>query len=454
MKLTVTIGLPVLFLVIIWSIPAPGVHAASQGSWTQRSQQDFQSDITTNLDTSTSPGAVQLSALPPSSFGNVAINRGGGNSSGVSTFITGEVAPVSGSVVGYRFYTNAGCTTIFCCFPTCPDYNFQLDVLRNNGTYYKLVGQSPLLIADFGLNEISLGTPMSVRQGDILGFYLGSQLLVPYSVGGLSSSKDAVQVTGDTPISAWSCAVGSGLFCTTVSWSVQADIVPTEIGTLFSSIRDTGGISTWGKIFWNTTTTGTGSTSFASRSSADAISWSPWSSSYANNSAVISPSGRYLQYRVVFNGSASSSLTPVLHSVTITYSTTPAASSIIVAVSAGTSSPNSAIMVTGMISPPTVATVTLTYTKPDGSNLTRAVISTGTGFFEDTYTPDQSGTWKVTASWAGTSQTASAQSAPESFQVQSQPSFLQTYLPWLVLAAVVVGFGAALVITKPKAPKA
>jgi hypothetical protein len=35
----------------------------------------------------------------------------------------------------------------------------------------------------------------------------------------------------------------------------------------------------------------------------------------------------------------------------------------------------------------------------------------------------------------------------------SSPSFLSTYLPWIILAAVVVGFAAAVFLTKPKVPK-
>jgi hypothetical protein len=362
MKSTITVFL-LFCTVVFWSATSPNVMAVNQGSWTQKTQQDFQSDSTTNLDTTTSPGSVQLSQLPPFSIGNSPIDRRGGNATGADTYITGSVAPVSGSIVAYRFYTNAGCSQggFICCFFSCPNYNFQLDVFRNNGSYYKLVGQSSMGLAYYGDNEISLSPAINVKQGDVLGFYLDSALLVPYDdAAGSTSLKISGQVTSDTSTSSWSCAFMGSFFCTTVNFSVQADIVPNAIGTLTSIVRDTNGTTTWGKMFWNST--GTGSVTFSTRSSLDTITWTPWATA-TNNSAVTSASGRFLQFRALFNGSASVALTPALHSVSVSYATNPPA-------------------------------------------------------------------------------------AP------AQPSFLQTYSAWIILAAVVAGFGVAIFLTRPKTPKA
>jgi len=58
--------------------------------------------------------------------------------------------------------------------------------------------------------------------------------------------------------------------------------------------------------------------------------------------------------------------------------------------------------VSGFISPATEeVNVTLTYTKPDLTLLTRTVWTDSSGFYNDTFTPDNAGTWIVYASWQG-----------------------------------------------------
>lgn len=87
---------------------------------------------------------------------------------------------------------------------------------------------------------------------------------------------------------------------------------------------------------------------------------------------------------------------------------------------------NNAVTVSGTISP-TVngVTVTLTYTKPDGTSLTRTALSGNGGTYADTYTPTTEGSWSVTASWAGNDDYQGSTSSAATFTVSAattQPS--------------------------------
>jgi PKD repeat protein len=81
--------------------------------------------------------------------------------------------------------------------------------------------------------------------------------------------------------------------------------------------------------------------------------------------------------------------------------------------------PGSLITVSGAISLPiSNTTVTLTYTKPDGSTFTRTV-STTLGEYNDTFTPDMVGTWSVSSSWEGQAIILGASSSLQSFTISS-----------------------------------
>ncbi len=79
------------------------------------------------------------------------------------------------------------------------------------------------------------------------------------------------------------------------------------------------------------------------------------------------------------------------------------------------------LTVSGSITPPVSGvTVTLTYTKPDNSTVTRPVITGPDGNFSDSYTPNAVGTWIVTASWEGDSIHEDAASK-QSFKIFEKP---------------------------------
>ena len=318
----------VLFFALSSAYVASKAAAATAGTWTQTTQADFQSDTLTNLDASSPTGHVQLPSPPVLSYGFDPINRSYGNDTGTNTFITSAQAPVSGAIVKYSFYSNAGCRDGYLCI-CCPDYSFQLYAFRDNGTMYLLVGRSAVITAVLGYNEISLSSPIVVQKGDLLGFYVGSLVLIPYTASNSLSVVQSGQVTTNTTKSSWPCAHYSGgffNFCTPVTWSVQADIMPYQTGSLVSIVKDTGGLTTWGKLNFSASAPLGTSLSFSTRSSNDTISWSQWSANYtASGNSITSPTGRYVQYQAVLANRYNSTMSPSLHTVTLTYATTPPA---------------------------------------------------------------------------------------------------------------------------------
>lgn len=71
------------------------------------------------------------------------------------------------------------------------------------------------------------------------------------------------------------------------------------------------------------------------------------------------------------------------------------------------------------ISPPVSTTITLTFTKPDGTVYVTTGAEPRTGFevYDFYYTPDMVGNWTVIASWPGNDQLEGAVSEPATFRV-------------------------------------
>jgi len=119
------------------------------------------------------------------------------------------------------------------------------------------------------------------------------------------------------------------------------------------------------------------------------------------------------------------------------------------------------LTVNGMISPTVSgATVTLTYTKPDATILTRTVTSETNGSFHDAYALKIEGSWNVKASWEGDFPYAGATSSSVSFTVSktttSTGTNLATGAAVLIILAVAVAGGIFYIgkrrKTKPPAP--
>jgi hypothetical protein len=98
----------------------------------------------------------------------------------------------------------------------------------------------------------------------------------------------------------------------------------------------------------------------------------------------------------------------------------------------------------GSISPPLdQVQITLTYTLPDGTIVTRGAVTSAGGTFADTYAPEKEGQWSVRASWSGNENYLGAESPSAYFAVE-QP-FPTTYV---TLGIVAIGIACLLFIVK------
>jgi hypothetical protein len=75
------------------------------------------------------------------------------------------------------------------------------------------------------------------------------------------------------------------------------------------------------------------------------------------------------------------------------------------------------VTVSGVIQPSEQVPITLTYTMPDGSTLTRTATSSSDGSFSDSFKPTVKGSWSVKASWTGSGSQEGATSSTKSFTV-------------------------------------
>jgi hypothetical protein len=102
------------------------------------------------------------------------------------------------------------------------------------------------------------------------------------------------------------------------------------------------------------------------------------------------------------------------------------------------------ITVSGTLTPAQAATVTITYTKPDGTSTTKTVTTLGTGAFTDSIKLDQIGVWQIKASWNGNEMYEATTSISVAVQAVDQTtSFLAMAglglgLVALILAAIAV----------------
>lgn len=83
-------------------------------------------------------------------------------------------------------------------------------------------------------------------------------------------------------------------------------------------------------------------------------------------------------------------------------------------------------------------TVILTYVRPDGSTLNRTVISDSDGNYSDSYIPDMTGSWSVTALWIGNAFGYNKKSDSKPFMVTTK-SFIETPLGMVTTIATVSG---------------
>jgi len=111
----------------------------------------------------------------------------------------------------------------------------------------------------------------------------------------------------------------------------------------------------------------------------------------------------------------------------VSFTVTKVSTSILAAISKSKVTEGDSITVSGSISPVVSgAMVAIIFTKPDGSTLTRTVITGSDGTYTDTYKPDVIGSWTVKASWGGDSTYEGAFSSPSSFTVEKKSCIIAT----------------------------
>jgi len=127
-----------------------------------------------------------------------------------------------------------------------------------------------------------------------------------------------------------------------------------------------------------------------------------------------------------------------------TLTVTKIQSTLIITASPLTINVGETVTISGTITPAQVATITLTYTKPDGTTTTSVVASSDTGAFTYATELNQAGVWQITASWNGNEQYEAAVSSPITVTVQTidlTPTFAIAGLGLGVIALILALLG-------------
>jgi hypothetical protein len=146
--------------------------------------------------------------------------------------------------------------------------------------------------------------------------------------------------------------------------------------------------------------------------------------------------GSYM-IRATWNGDDTHTGTSATSSLTVNR----APSVIVLSLSTLNAHPGDQITVSGYVYPATATQVTITYSSPNGASVTHNVNSTSTGSFTDQYIASNNGKWTITASWNGSSSTASSNSNALTLQVQNDPLGVQLSLYGFVIAIAALGLG-------------
>jgi Tol biopolymer transport system component len=215
-----------------------------------------------------------------------------------------------------------------------------------------------------------------------------------------AAESNHVTVNVNKRESSISCSASSSNPTVEDSVTISGSITPSRSGiTITISYKSDGS--------WNTLTTVT-----SSSDGSFSYSWTPSDANSYQLKASWAGDDTY-------NGATSSMVSVTVKKISTSTSCSTSSSTI---------TNGETITTTGSINPAVSGkTVTLTYTKPDGtSKVTRTVTTNSDGSFSDSYKPDAIGTWSVTASWDGDATHEGTSSTSKSFTVNPQPSFFET----------------------------
>jgi len=274
--------------------------------WSQTTQNDFNTGILINTDTSASPGDVQLNTTT--------ITLGNSDNDAGATTVENAVhsqidsfamVPCNGEIVSWTYY-NAGTTST----------GAVLEFLSGSNTSWTMMAKSNAVTIT-GTNTFNVSIP--VQAGWQLGMYSGSGELKYDSTNGTLSGRAAD--TGDFNIGInkadFSQSTGHLALTATLQYYYSS-------GTLASQVLDTGANgAAWDALCRDETLPSGTNITFKVRASntmftKDAVT--PAWVSVGSTSPVISglPSGRYKQWQVTLTTTDTSN-TPTLHGVRVYY---------------------------------------------------------------------------------------------------------------------------------------
>jgi len=255
-------------------------------------------------------------------------------------------------------------------------------------------------------------------------------------------SEHAVELVGTTVI-----AESSSIYCSVEPASANYGDISVEISGYITPLVDE-----------------TKSVPVTIQYSTDSVVWldvaTVTSSSDASYQYVWSPTldiGTYY-LRAMWEGSTS--YTSATSSTAI-FSVTTVSTTISLSVSKTSVTEGDEVTVSGAIEPPEQVPITLSYTMPDGSTLTRTATSSSDGLFSDSFKPTLTGSWSVKASWAGSESQAGATSSTKSFTVWGAENgdgtengdgleiweLWETIPSWILIIVVVVAVAVFIALT-------
>ena len=152
--------------------------------------------------------------------------------------------------------------------------------------------------------EYTIGTNSWRRLADMQGY--GPMDLGPYGGGSLEVDSNG---------NLWSVA-GQGIRTLQKYTMAPDNYVPS--GSWTSEEMDLTYVSSWGAFITDYTTPDTSTMSFQARVSPDNVTWTDWTT-VTNNQTIGLPANRYIQFMVTLGAGTSNAITPILRSISFSY---------------------------------------------------------------------------------------------------------------------------------------
>ena len=304
-------------------------------AWVQTTATDFSAGTQSGTTvTNTVGGEVQLGTVLSDDFTGTTLDSNTWTSNpwvtGGGATVANSVTTVSGTeVLSTQTFSNTPVEASVN-FAAAPYQHFGLatdlsSVSGNSWAIFSTMGTSNTLYARVNVNGVTTDVSLGALPS---GFHVYRVQPTPgafqFYVDGVLQTTIAANMPDSTPLHIAASSYLTGSSALQVDWVRQAG------GTFTSSVFNAGTVATWGAVNW-TASVPAGTTMIVETRSGNTATpdstWSDWV--VANNGTnVTSPSGQYLQYRVIFvttNATstafpASPTPTPVLDDITFNWS--------------------------------------------------------------------------------------------------------------------------------------